>query len=649
MSGCEIIPKEEPQHPAEKIDGVVEMPGVGGSKYIELGGVGMTIENPDEADWCYASIEERTLILNADANTTGKERSVTYRVSGRGTTQTVEVHQEVIPHVKLTSYVPAIDDKGGTFMIGYESDVEVSVQVEHDAARWMKAKLITGENPEIELTVDPNNLHSERSGEVSLVTKSGTPAVKFTVTQGEYQSSRKIYYTTTDDKALNLSKNALIAPSDATILTESYMAGKGIITLSKDIYEIEELFRNCTTLKSITLPSSVTVVGEKTFFNCKNLEEVRAAGLKEVGNSAFENCIKLGTIDLSNVISFGENAFYDTALKEMRLAEGLTDIPDYCFYSSMARTVELPTTLKRIGREAFSSTPLGAITIPDGVEELGVKAFYSCPSLSQVTIGKGVLKVGDSCFAKCLSLKQLSFPAMTTNFGSRCFEEGTMTLSLYINKDVVGNSATDMLYGFKGKFMLPADNGANDTLIEYFQKYKDIRFDGPCASYDGRCLIVDGVLYCANLYDYGNSFTYYYTFPNTIKKVEYHAIVRGSVAVYGNSPYVFIFNEGLEETCGMIVDVPGAGSSNKVFEIQFPASLKKMGRSANIYYSDNGYLTYNGNMSWAFQFDSATPPQLDVDFVDPMYVDKITIYVPAGSEEAYKSAWPKYSSRIKTK
>jgi len=53
-------------------------------------------------------------------------------------------------------------------------------------------------------------------------------------------------------------------------------------------------FSNCTSLQSITLPSTVEQIGTITFNNCKNLQEVVIYNEKiQIGNKAFTNCSSL--------------------------------------------------------------------------------------------------------------------------------------------------------------------------------------------------------------------------------------------------------------------------------------------------------------------------------------------------------------------
>ena len=75
-------------------------------------------------------------------------------------------------------------------------------------------------------------------------------------------------------------------------------------------------------MKSVTIPSSVTSIGEYAFSGCSNLESVVFEGnsqLKTISGRAFQNCSSLKSIIIpSGVTSIGSSAFNGCyALKEV--------------------------------------------------------------------------------------------------------------------------------------------------------------------------------------------------------------------------------------------------------------------------------------------------------------------------------------------
>ena len=71
-------------------------------------------------------------------------------------------------------------------------------------------------------------------------------------------------------------------------------------------------FRNCSGLTSITIPNSVTSIGDDAFLGCSGLTSITIPNsVTSIGNHAFESCYKLKKITIGNSIeSIGDYAFY---------------------------------------------------------------------------------------------------------------------------------------------------------------------------------------------------------------------------------------------------------------------------------------------------------------------------------------------------
>lgn len=66
------------------------------------------------------------------------------------------------------------------------------------------------------------------------------------------------------------------------------------------------LFKNCESLKSITIPNSVYTIGDAAFLGCKSLTNiVIPTSVKEIGSGAFSDCTNLKDIKMSkNILSY---------------------------------------------------------------------------------------------------------------------------------------------------------------------------------------------------------------------------------------------------------------------------------------------------------------------------------------------------------
>ena len=146
---------------------------------------------------------------------------------------------------------------------------------------------------------------------------------------------------------------------------------------------------SCDSIKSVTIPDSVTSIGSYAFKNCSGLTAVTIPdSVTSIGSGAFDDCSGLTTVTIGNgVTSIGWYAFYDCS--------GLT-------------AVTIGNSVTSIGREAFRDcSKLTAVTIPDSVTSIEREAFKGCSGLTAVTIGNGVTSIGNDAFYNCSNLDSL--------------------------------------------------------------------------------------------------------------------------------------------------------------------------------------------------------------------------------------------------
>ena len=168
------------------------------------------------------------------------------------------------------------------------------------------------------------------------------------------------------------------------------------------------LFDGCTSLESVTLPSTVTSIGSYAFRNCSSLSGIEIPDdVTSIGTCAFQNCSKLTSISLpAKVKTIGNYAFYATGIASVVLPDSVTSLGTYVFYNCTALTsAVLPSGLASISNYAFyGCTSLQTITLPANLTTIGDYVFYNCRFVnpdthaSKIELPSTVTKIGNNNF-----------------------------------------------------------------------------------------------------------------------------------------------------------------------------------------------------------------------------------------------------------
>jgi hypothetical protein len=153
-----------------------------------------------------------------------------------------------------------------------------------------------------------------------------------------------------------------------------------------------EAFLDCSALKSLYIPASIEILGEKCFLDCSSLSQIifePGSQITVLGSGTFDHCSSLTSICIpANVESIGEGCFRNcTSLVEVSFEPG--------------------SKLTRIYRHAFlCCTSLPSFVIPAQLEIIACDVFSGCTSLCEIM------------FDDPSHLKELDLPP--SEFGSLC-------------------------------------------------------------------------------------------------------------------------------------------------------------------------------------------------------------------------------------
>jgi len=134
---------------------------------------------------------------------------------------------------------------------------------------------------------------------------------------------------------------------------------------------------------------SVTSIGVSAFKDLGITSVTIPDSVTNVGDYAFSGCSSLTTVTIPNsVTSIGDGAF--------QLCANLT-------------SVTIPNSVTSLGGFAFFLSGITSVTIPNSVISIGDYEFESCYSLTTVTIPNSVTNIGCDAFADCSSLTSVYF------------------------------------------------------------------------------------------------------------------------------------------------------------------------------------------------------------------------------------------------
>lgn len=269
-------------------------------------------------------------------------------------------------------------------------------------------------------------------------------------------------------------------------------------------------------LVSVSIPASVTAIGDHAFTNCSALTTVRintGGNLTTIGDYAFDNCQKLATLRLNTngkLTSIGTYAFSECeALTTLTIPDGVTTIGERAFFYCVGITdLTIPDSVTSVGQEAFEwLSSLKNLTIPgeldtrdwlwcassvesvtftgtrvvsiphtvnsggginysdmpgrnvkrvvisEGITTIEPYAFFGCSNITEVVLPEGLLTMGERAFSNCNSLEQMDIPQSLQSVGRNCFE-WCEKLQL-IDISAVPDKLVEQEYSLDGKANIP--------------------------------------------------------------------------------------------------------------------------------------------------------------------------------------------------
>jgi len=171
-------------------------------------------------------------------------------------------------------------------------------------------------------------------------------------------------------------------------------------------------------LTTIVLPNNLTAIDNCAFYDCININSVTIpASVTNIGDRAFTHIGGLISVDVNNqYYSSNDGVLYNKA-----------------------QTTLLQCPVSKTGN----------FEIPASVTSIADFAFDGCSSLDFITIPSSVTFIGGSSFDGCSSLSSVTIPASVTSFGDWAFHDCNSLSSIYANSSIPVNliNVYEVFYG----------------------------------------------------------------------------------------------------------------------------------------------------------------------------------------------------------
>lgn len=172
-------------------------------------------------------------------------------------------------------------------------------------------------------------------------------------------------------------------------------------------------------IESVTLPDTLTSIGDRAFCNCTNLKSVTIPkNVSSVGKNAF--LTDFSKPGLTEIKVASGNPYFSEKNGVLFDKSGKTLI---AFPTGRGGSYQIPDGVTGVGDRAFYyGVNLSSVTVPSTVKTLGTEAFENCTALKKITLSEGLVKIGDSAFQYCSKLDTVTVPASVKQVGKNSLQ-----------------------------------------------------------------------------------------------------------------------------------------------------------------------------------------------------------------------------------
>ena len=253
----------------------------------------------------------------------------------------------------------------------------------------------------------------------------------------------------------------------------------------------DKAFDDCRYIKSVELPQSLKIIGNRAFYWCKSLTSIEIPdSVTSIGFDAFDDCASLefneyggayylGSkdnpyfalieavdreiefCDIHNdtkIIASGAFANYNS-IEEIVIPNSVTNIGDRIFYGVYVRLKTLTLPFVPSGRYEGNELISGLRTLAEedngrnhgvpislwnvritGGDSIGDYAFYGCKYLKNIILPEGITRIGKHAFNGC-GIESIKIPKSVTSIDisafNNCNNLKTIEVSSKLDPDII--------------------------------------------------------------------------------------------------------------------------------------------------------------------------------------------------------------------
>ncbi|MDE6535535.1 MAG: leucine-rich repeat domain-containing protein [Muribaculaceae bacterium] len=198
-------------------------------------------------------------------------------------------------------------------------------------------------------------------------------------------------------------------------------------------------FADCSALETISIPASVSSIGNNAFNGCVSLSSLTIADASQpisvgyshdytsgIDRGLFSEC-PLRTLYLGRNVTNNTHRYAtfsgNDELTSLTIGDQVTEITASMFSGCSAlEAVSIPESVQSIGSSAFSGcSSLKSVELPSSLRAIGPSALFNCSSLTSIALPASISAIEESLLSGCAALTKITLPEKITAIGANAF------------------------------------------------------------------------------------------------------------------------------------------------------------------------------------------------------------------------------------